>query len=153
LDHDAGALARVFISYKRTEPDTAVARALERELGAAGHEVFFDLKMTVGTRWAEEIERRLHWMDALVSLLSAEAVRSDMTRQEVDTAFRLRKRILPVRLAYREPFAYPLSAWLNPLQWAFCEGADGTAKLVAELKHALEGGDLPIGPGRTARRW
>src|SRR3954470_10750846 len=140
-------MARVFISYKRTEPDATVAQALERELTAAGHEVFIDLKMKVGTRWAEEIERQLHWMDVLVSLLSTEAVRSDMTRQEVDTAFRLKKRILPVRLAYREPFTYPLSAWMNPLQWAFWEGAGGTAKLVEELKHALEGGDLPIGPG------
>lgn len=140
-------MARIFISYKRTDPDTAVAQALHGALTAAGHDVFLDLAMSIGIRWAEEIERALHNTDVLIALLSEQAVRSDMTAAEIETAFQLKKRILPVRLAYREPFKYPLSAWLNPIQWALWDGPDGTARLAEELKRAVAGSELPIGDG------
>ncbi|HEY8208281.1 MAG TPA: TIR domain-containing protein [Myxococcaceae bacterium] len=143
-------MARIFISYKRIDPDTAVAQALHRTLSEAGHEVFLDLNMPAGVRWAERIEEELQRTEVLIALLSEQAVRSEMAVGEIETAVRLKKRILPVRLAYREPFQYPLSAWLNPINWAIWDGPDGTPQLAEALKRAASGGELPVeqGPGR-----
>jgi hypothetical protein len=50
--------------------------------------------------------------------------------------------ILPVRLNFHEPLVYPLSAYLNPLQWALWDKDADTPKLIAELKQAISGGQL-----------
>ena len=68
---------------------------------------------------------------------------------EVETAQRLHKeqgrpRILPVRLAYRDPFPYPLSAYLNPINWALWDGPADTPRLIEELERAIGGEALPI---------
>lgn len=140
-------MARIFISYKRTDPDSGVAQALHQALTEAGHDVFLDVTMPVGVRWAEQIERELRRTDFLIALLSEQAVRSDMAIGEIETGLRLNKRILPVRLAYREPFRYPLSAWLNHINWAFWDGPPSTPRLAEELKRAAAGVELPIGDG------
>ena len=76
-------MARVFISYKRNvEPDEPVALALYEALSAQ-HEVFIDQAMLVGTRWATQIEAELSQTDALIVLLSANSVGSEMVLQEV----------------------------------------------------------------------
>jgi len=140
-------LARVFISYKRIEPDAGVAQALQERLKAAGYDVFIDVDLPVGVRWAEAIEKALRESDILVALLSEQAVASEMTLGEIDTAARLKKRILPVRLAYREPFRYPLSAWLNPINWSYWEGPGDTRRLGEEILRGISGSTLPIGHG------
>jgi len=145
-------VARIFISYKRIDPDTAVAQALRQALSEAGHDVFLDVTMPVGVHWAKQIEAELHRTDALVTLLSEQAVRSDMVVGEIETAVRLKKRIFPVRLAYREPFKYPLSAWLNPINWAFWDGLGSTPQLADELKRGISGGELPIGEGSARQQ-
>ena len=144
-------MARIFISYKRIDPDAGVAQVLRRALSEAGHDVFLDVTMPVGVRWAEQIEAELRRTDVVVALLSEQAVRSDMAIGEIETAVRLKKRILPVRLAYREPFRYPLSAWLNPINWAFWDGPGDTAKLVEALTRGAAGDELPIGEGAARR--
>jgi hypothetical protein len=53
--------------------------------------------------------------------------------------------ILPVRLDYRDPFHYPLSAYLDSLNWAFWQGHEDTSRLVKELVQAISGDTLPIG--------
>jgi hypothetical protein len=144
---------RIFISYKRdTEPDVPVARQICNTLRADGHEVFIDRDLTVGARWAERIEEELRCSDFLVTLLSEHSVHSEMVRGEVEMANNFgkeqggRPRILPVRLAYREPFASPLSAWLNPLNWALWDTADDTPRLLDELRRAVStGAELPVG--------
>ena len=118
---------RVFISYKRgVSPDEPLALALYQQLQGR-HEVFIDQAMAVGTPWAERIDRELRQADVLVLLLSAESVGSEMVVGEVETAQKLQKqqgrpRLLPVRVAYREMLPYPLSAYLNPINWALWEG-------------------------------
>jgi hypothetical protein len=52
--------------------------------------------------------------------------------------------ILPVRLAYRKPFEYPLSAYLNQINWAYWGGDKDTLKLIEELKQAISSKDLSI---------
>lgn len=118
--------SRIFISYKRdVSPDTPVAQAICKAI-EPHHDVFIDQKMPVGTLWAQRIEAELKASDVLIVLLSAHSVHSEMVEHEVDLAHRFarteqvagresRPRILPVRLAYRQPFHYPLSEYLDPL--------------------------------------
>jgi hypothetical protein len=55
-----------------------------------------------------------------------------------------RPRILPVRVNYREPFPFPLDAYLDPINWAFWSNETDTPLLIAELQQAISGGDLSI---------
>ncbi|BCM94505.1 hypothetical protein IAD21_06412 (plasmid) [Abditibacteriota bacterium] len=141
---------RVFISYKRSvEPDESIAMELFRALSQQ-HDVFIDQTMAVGAHWAQQIEAELRTTNFLVSLLSEHSVGSEMVLAEIDTAHRLGKEqaghpaILPVRLNYREPFQYPLSAYLNPLNWAFWKGTTDTPHLIEELQRAISGGELSV---------
>ncbi|MCI0694225.1 AAA-like domain-containing protein [candidate division KSB1 bacterium] len=141
--------ARVFISYKRNvEPDQAVAQQVYQALSQT-HEVFIDQNMLVGTPWVERIMKELHESDFLVTLLSAQAVQSEMLQHEIATAHDLAKRqngrpkILPVRLAFHEPFQYPLNTYLDPLNWALWQTPEDTPRLIDELKRAITGEPLP----------
>jgi hypothetical protein len=135
---------RLFISYKRdVQPDEPVALAVYQALRQT-HSVFIDQAMAIGTAWAERIEQELQRSDVLITFLSAHSVHSEMVLGEIETAHRLMKQsgkpvILPVRLAYREPFVYPLSAYLNPINWAFWEGEADTPRLIEELSRAIAG--------------
>ncbi|MDY7231369.1 AAA-like domain-containing protein [Hyalangium rubrum] len=144
-------MARVFISYKHTEPDSSVARALDQALRQAGHDVFVDLTLPVGVEWAKQIEAELQRTDFLVALLSGRSLQSEMTLEEIGTAWRLKKGLLPVRLAWREPFKYPLSAWLNPINWAFWDEPSDTPRVAEELLRAIAGATLPVGQGHPHR--
>lgn len=142
--------ARIFLSYKRqAQPDEDLAWQLYQALSQQ-HDVFIDKNMLIGTRWAEQIEAELRRSDFLLVLLSAQSIQSEMVEAEVSTAYNLaraqngRPLILPVRLNYREPFQYPLSAYLNQINWAFWSGPEDTACLIEEIKRAVAGGELSI---------
>jgi pSer/pThr/pTyr-binding forkhead associated (FHA) protein len=142
--------ARIFISYKRNlDPDQAVAQQVYQALQSQ-HDVFIDQNMAVGTPWVERIMKELHESDFLIALLSAHAVQSEMLQHEIATAHELAKRqndrprILPVRLAFREQFQYPLNTYLDPINWASWQTSEDTPRLIDELKRAIAGEDLPI---------
>lgn len=141
--------SRIFISYKRgVAPDEAVALAVYEALSPQ-HEVFIDQTMPVGTPWAERIEAELRRSDFLISLLTHHSVHSEMVKGEIETAHHLsnqqgRPQILPVRLAYTEPFPYPLSACLNQINWAFWQSPADTPRLIEELRQAIAGETLAI---------
>jgi hypothetical protein len=89
----------------------------------------------------------LRQADVLLLLLSAASVGSEMVAGEVETAQRLQKhqgrpRILPVRVAYRELLPYPLSAYLNPINWALWDSPADTPRLLEELERAMAGKEL-----------
>ena len=141
--------SRIFISYKRdVAPDEPVAKQLYKAL-QANHEVFIDQQMPVGTPWADHIDAELKRSDVLIVLLSEHSVHSEMVEHEVELAHRFastsgKPRILPVRLAHRKPFQYPLNQYLDPLNWAFWEDDGDTDSLIAELLRAIEGEPLSI---------
>ena len=142
---------RIFISYKRNvDPDESAVLQVFQAL-AQQHQVFIDQKMLVGTRWAERIEAEIGQADFLITFLSGQSVHSEMVEAEIRMAHNLaqlqggKPGILPVRLAYREPFQYPLSAYLNDINWAFWQGMEDTPRLIAELNQAICGGQLSIG--------
>jgi hypothetical protein len=141
--------ARVFISYKRdVEPDQSAAQQVYQALSQT-HEVFIDQNMLVGTPWVERIMKELHESDFLVTLLSAQAVQSEMLQHEIATAHDLAKRqngrpkILPVRLAYHVPFQYPLNTYLDRLT-GLCGKRRRYPRLIEALNRAIAGGTLPI---------
>ncbi|KAF0107919.1 MAG: toll-interleukin receptor [Anaerolineaceae bacterium] len=141
-------MSKIFISYKRNiEPDAPVATAVYEAL-QNGHEVFIDTTLQVGEKWAERIQNAIQESDYLIIFLSEHSVHSEMVIAEIETAHHYGKshghpEILPVRLAYAEPLAYPLSAYLNPLQWALWDRESDTPRLIAELQRAVSGGSLP----------
>lgn len=141
-------MAKIFISYKRNvEPDTPVATAVYESL-RHDHIVFMDTTLTVGEKWAERIRTAIKESDYLIIFLSENSVHSEMVIAEIETAHHHGKAngkpaILPVRLTYTEPLVYPLSAYLNPLQWALWDKESDTPRLIADLQRAVSGGILP----------
>ena len=151
VEPNVKARKRIFISYKRNaEPDEPVALQVYQALSQQ-HEVFIDQKMQVGTLWARRIEEEVCQADFLIVFLSAHSVNSEMVEQEIRIAHTTAQLqsghpvILPVRLGYREPFQYPLSAYLNQINWAFWEGDQDTPHLIEELRQAVDGGELSLG--------
>ncbi len=141
--------ASIFISYKRdVYPDETVALELYQNL-SQNYKAAIDQEMLVGTEWVHWIDKRLRESDFLIVLLSESSVNSEMVMQELEKTCALhheqgKPRILPVRLAYREPFQYPLSEYLNGLNWAMWKTEQDTPGLIAALSKAIEGGALPI---------
>jgi hypothetical protein len=142
--------SRIFVSYKRNiDPDETIAHQIFQALSQQ-HDVFIDRTMLVGERWAGRIKAEIQQADVLIVLLSEHSVHSEMVEQEIELAHNLaaehngRPAILPVRLAYREPFQYPLCEYLDPINWAFWNNSDDTDRLITELSQAIAGHGLSI---------
>ncbi len=141
-------MAKIFISYKRNvTPDTPVATAVYEALRNE-HDVFMDVTLQVGEKWADRIQNAIKESDYLIIFLSENSVHSEMVIAEIETAHHTGKAngkpaILPVRLAYNESLVYPISAYLNPLQWALWDKDADTPRLIEELQRAVSGGSLP----------
>jgi hypothetical protein len=144
---ESGAHSRCFISYsRRSSEDSALANELRAGLTAAGHKVFIDVGMRVGTDWVAEIEERIDWCDALIVLLSEASIHSEMVLGEVRMAHRKRRRdgrphILPVRVRYYGSLDYELESYLARIQYLPWEGSADTARALDEILTALGPGE------------
>ncbi|MGB0560285.1 MAG: AAA-like domain-containing protein [Spirulinaceae cyanobacterium] len=152
------AARKVFISYKRSaSPDEALALQIYEAL-RPDHAVFIDQTMLVGTPWLERITQEIQQADYLIVLLSAASLHSEMVQAELEIAQAQaaktpgQPQILPVRLAYHEPFPYPLNTYLDPIHWAFWEPGSEPTQLIAELQAAIQGGQLPINTNQQKQR-
>ena len=157
-DDDVTYRSRIFLSYKRgVTPDEAIAHELYSTLRDK-YDVFIDQSMPVGVRWAEQIQAELRRSDFVITLLSANSVTSEMVLAEVRQAHEIaaahsgRPVILPVRLAYREPFQYPLNMYLDAINWALWNTPVDTPDLVGELRRAIVGGSLSIASAQDKAR-
>jgi hypothetical protein len=166
--------AKLFISYKRSVPqDEKLAHAMRDRFAAAGHDVFIDVDMKVGTDWVAEIARRIAWCDFLIVLLSESAVQSEMVQAEVRQAHQRRQRdgrpaILPVRVNYKGVLDYELDAYLTRIQYVMWTGGSDTDRIIRQLQRSIAEADLkslasapsldeldltaPGGPSRDRRR-
>jgi hypothetical protein len=130
---------RFFISYSRRAPDDgALADFLHQGLEAAGHEVFIDRGMQLGTDWVDEITRKIAWCDFLVVLLSSESVHSEMMLGEVRMAHRRRRRdgrpqVLPIRVRYDGPLDYELDSYLARVQYVHWGDAADSPRVLNEV--------------------
>lgn len=91
---------RVFLSYSSS--DAAFGDPLRRALMSAGYQVWDpNLEVQPGTNFARAIGEALDGADALVVLVSPEAMQSDWIRWELDLAMtnpRFKGRLIPVEL-------------------------------------------------------
>lgn len=114
--------SRFFVSYRRrAAEDARLARRLVDELRAAGHQVFIDVDIPVGTDWSAEITQRIRWCDYLVVLLSADSIDSEMVQGEVRLAHQQRRadgspHVFPIRVRYAGALDYELNSYLGRLQ-------------------------------------
>lgn len=138
-------MSRVFISYRRTDPDQDLANSLAQTLEQANHEVFWDNYITLGEDWAEVIEREIREAEFFVVLISAESMRSAMVREEVRTAYKHSRRtdrplrILPIWVDYQGEPPLDLRAYLNPINrevWTRDGSLEETARRVREAVDA-----------------
>jgi hypothetical protein len=135
----------VALLYKRGgHPDEDLVKFIEARLTEAGYQVFIDRRLTMGVDWAREIEGRIRSADAVIPLLSAESIYSEMLGFEIETAHEAsqlqqgRPRLLPVRVHYTGPLPEPLASILDPVQYFLWEGEQDNLGLVTELGEALK---------------
>jgi hypothetical protein len=135
----------VVLLYKRDcQPDEDLVKLIEAQLAEAGYTVFIDRYLTLGVDWAREIESRIRSADAILPLLSAESIHSEMLGFELETAHETsqlrqgRPRLLPVRVNYTGPLPEPLASILAPIQYFLWEGEQDNLGLVTELLEALK---------------
>ncbi len=155
---DSTAFARVFVSYRRQEPDKDLAQKFADALKRAGHEVFIDTGILLGTKWPKRIPEALNETDFLLLLLSREAANSEMVTEEVMLASELaeeggRPAILPIRLRYplSEPLPHLLSARLRSIQQELWTDERDTPRLkAAVLEVVSRGGDWTVASGVPA---
>ncbi len=135
----------VVVLYKRdSHPDVEIVNFIEQELRTNGCSVFIDRHLTMGVDWAREIESRIRSADAVIPLLSPDAIYSEMLSFEIESAHEAsqvqqgRPRLLPVRVNYTGPLPEPLASILDPVQYFLWEGEQDSLGLVTELAESLK---------------
>lgn len=136
---------QVALIYKRdSQPDEQLVQFIEGQLGQNGCDIFIDRYLTMGVDWAREIESRIRLADAVIPLLSAESIHSEMLGFEIETAHEAsqlqggRPRLLPVRVNYTGPLPEPLASILDPIQYFLWEGEHDNLGLATELGEVLK---------------
>ena len=134
----------VALLYKRNAPHSArLLDLLEPALKEAGYQVFIDRHLQVGVEWARELERQITDAYAVVPLLSAESIWSEMLEDEVVKAHGAASRqgglprLLPVRVTYEGPLPDPIQNALGHLQYVLWRGPQDDAALVRGLRDGL----------------
>ncbi|HZF12436.1 MAG TPA: toll/interleukin-1 receptor domain-containing protein [Thermoanaerobaculia bacterium] len=137
-------MSQVFVSYRHVEPDEGLAERLCVYLEERGLQVFLDKRIPTGLLWAREIDSQLRASSFFVVFLSEESVRSDMVRQETETAHQLRLQgrmvILPVRVDFEKALPYDLASYLNPIQYSLWRSGESVEGLCAQIHAAITGG-------------
>ncbi|HEU0008831.1 MAG TPA: AAA-like domain-containing protein, partial [Verrucomicrobiae bacterium] len=134
---------RVAILYRsNTQPDGKLVDLLERELTACKCAVFVDRHLTVGVDWARAIEAEIRQANAVIVLLSAASVASEMIACEVETAHQSwqksgRPLLLPVRVQYDGPLPDVLGPILDPIHCFKWAGPEDDERMVEALFFAL----------------
>jgi serine/threonine protein kinase/class 3 adenylate cyclase len=151
---EAARPGEVALLYKRNcEPDEKILKLLEEQLRRCGYPVFVDRHMQVGMEWAREIERRVSSAYAVVALLSATAVNSEMLAYEVQIAHEAAQKtgrplILPVRINFEGTLPGPLASILDGIQYAHWQGPQDNQSLLSGITESLQRPPKP-GPRRS----
>ena len=150
-----GALTIVLLYKKGALSDERFIELLDQKLTSAGVKVFIDRHLSMGVEWAKEIEGRIRAADAIVPLISAASVQSEMLSFELEHAHEAsqqsgRPRIFPIRLQYEGPLPEPLDGILaaSPaIHWA---GEQDDDRVASELGAALKAISVPKAPIRIS---
>jgi hypothetical protein len=120
-------------------------RLLKNQLTANGYEVFVDVEINIGLKWARAIEEKLSNADAVIPLLSTTSVFSEMIAYELQIAYEAQQkqkgkpRLLPVRVNYEDALPDALESILHPFQYALWRGPSDNPCLVNSLLNSLRG--------------
>jgi len=153
----ANALRVCLLHKSNAQPDHRLLELLQSELSRRGCEVFLDKHLAAGVEWARQIEDRIRGSQAVIALLSAASVQSEMLACEVEIAHqagqerRGRPLLLAVRIQYAGPLPDPLGSILNPLPCFHWESPADDERLVAELVRALETSWQPPSPATQVK--
>jgi serine/threonine protein kinase len=139
------AIHEVVLLYKRnSSPDEQLLGVLENRLRSLGYHVFVDRHLRVGMEWAREIEQKIAKADAVIVLLSAASITSEMLAYEIEIAHEAserrngKPRLLPVRLNFDGSLPDPMARILDQIQQAHWRGAGDSDALIAQLHSALK---------------
>ncbi|MEX0365437.1 MAG: TIR domain-containing protein [Ruegeria sp.] len=125
----------VFVSYKREDKD--FARAVAEALTARGLQVWWDVDLLPGDRFADEIQSVIAQSKLTVVLWSERSVRSTWVRAEARIAMDA-SQLLPVRLdAAAIPLPFNDLHTLDLSAWDGATGADALAPLTAAVSKRL----------------
>ncbi|HCN78722.1 MAG TPA: hypothetical protein DIT13_16195 [Verrucomicrobiales bacterium] len=135
----------VSILYKRdAQPDERLLEFLEDRLGKLGYKIFHDRQLPLGIEWFKAIQEKVVSSHAIIPLLSAVSIHSEMISMELRIAHEARQKqegrpaILPVRVAYRGALPPEMSTYLDHLQYFAWESETQDEALLAALVQALE---------------
>jgi hypothetical protein len=141
--------AKVAIIYKRSaRPDDELLAYLEQEMVGRGAAVFIDRHLSVGVEWALEIEKQIRSADAVIALISAKSVNSEMLEYELRTALdemeqRGKPRILPVRVQFTDPVEGELGKILDRFHYTIWNGPESNAQVIETLVRSLNDAERP----------
>lgn len=149
-DPASTATVHIALLYKRhAQPDEQILAMLETELRAQGFEVFIDRHMSIGVEWAQEIERQVRSADAVIPLLSAASITSEMLTYEVQTANEAaqkqngKPRLLPIRVNFEGALPDALASILNPIQYAAWSTPQDNQRLAHEILASIRNPPSP----------
>jgi hypothetical protein len=130
---------KVFISYSHT--DEALARNVAEYLQAAGLEVWDDQREILpGDNWADKVAQALRDSDAMVVLLTPNALRSRWIHSEIEYALgekRFRNRLIPVLVGPPEKLSQEDIPWILHHFKTIRLSDPKNKKALAEIAHAL----------------
>lgn len=125
----------VFISYSRR--DSEFAERLERALSAREKEVWLDVDdIAPGAKWREEIHLGLAGCDGIVFVISPDSLASAECAKELEQAFELGKRVVPV--LRREPDGRPVPEQVSEINYVHLRPEDDFEQGVESLIEALD---------------
>lgn len=125
--------ARVYIDYSRR--DIAFVNHLRQALNSIGIETVMDLNIPLGANWQKQVTDWMEESEAFIFVISPDSVRSASALWELEYAFRLKKRVIPVVCRNVDVEFVPTS--LAELQWIFLRDEDEFNKATATLGRAI----------------
>ena len=121
----------LFISYAHADR-RRVEREVVNTLRNGGHNPWYDLQLTVGQDWQNELLESIKQADVLIFAVTPAAANSEWCEWEVQTAMELGKSVIPIMLKKTT-----LPDYLSNVQYVdFTRGADATntARLLSGLR-------------------
>ena len=140
-------MSDIFISY--SSADRSIARPLADRLEAEGWTVYWDVRIPVGQRWHQEIERQLHATKAVVVLWSPQSLQSKYVMEEAHYG-NTKNILFPAFIERVEPpFGFKLFQTADMVGWNGEPDHPGLAQLLAALREHLSVELNPPANGNT----
>jgi hypothetical protein len=141
-------MADIFLSYAREDRERA--GQLAEALGAAGHDVFWDVEIPPGMTWADFLEEKLAACKAALVLWSKTSIASQWVREEARLA-RDRSKLIPVMLDdCAPPFGFGEIQAANLAHWRGDANDANFKLLVSAVDRAIGAPPRAAAPARPA---